>query len=386
MAELTKEKSEREKPPRRRLRTFLIFFVTLAAVLGVVVVAAYRDGTGFDALRRFLSYGNQESDSTGFTYDASASNRFAVLGDKLAVLSDTQLQVLSGGKDAYSKSVKMSQPALASGGGSAVAWDVGGTELHVVNRDGEQLALTAEENEPFISATLNSAGWLAVTAQKANYKGVVSVYDDKMQLVFTFNSSQRFVTDAYVTNDCKYLAAVTLGQEDSVFVSNIILYNLTNTKPVANYDVKDGLALTIGQVDSEIATVCDTNLTFGTISGKVTATYDYSGEYLREYDLSGDGCAVLMLGRYKSGSMGRLVTVGSDGKEIASLDVNDEVLSVSASGRYIAVLYADRCVIYTQQLKEYATRTGTDYAKSVLMRRDGTALLIASGQATLFLP
>ena len=130
MAELTKKKTEGKKPPRRRFRTFLIFFLTLVVVLGVVVVAAYRDGTGFDALRRFLSYGNTESDSSGFTYDASASNRFAVLGERLAVLSDTQLQVLSGGKDTYSKSVKMNQPALASGGGSAVAWDVGGTELH----------------------------------------------------------------------------------------------------------------------------------------------------------------------------------------------------------------------------------------------------------------
>lgn len=386
MAELTKEKTAANQTPRRRLRTFAIFFLTLLAVLGVVAVAAYRDGTGVDALRRYLSYGGKEESKSDFSYDASASNRFAVLGDSLAVLSDTQLQVLGGGKTVYSKSVKMTQPAMASGGGSAVAWDVGGTELDVVNADGKRLTLTSQENEPFLSATLNAKGWLAVTAQKANYKGAVSVYNDKMQLVFTFNSSQRFVTDAFVTGDCKYLAAVTLGQEDSVFVSNIVLYDLTETKPVADYDVKDGLALAIGEVDSRIATVCDKNLTFGTVSGKVAATYDYAGGYLREYSLSGDGCAVLMLGRYKSGSVGRLVTVGADGKEIATLDVSDEVLSVSASGRYIAVLYADRCVIYTQQLKEYASRTGTDYAKSVLMRSDGSALLIASDHTTLFLP
>lgn len=386
MAELLDGETKREAPGRHRFRRFLIFFLTLVVVLAVVVVAAYRDGTGFDALRRFLSYGGKESSTaTDYSYDASSSNRFAVLGDALVVLSDTQLQVLNGGT-AYTEAVKMSTPALASGGGSAVAWDVGGTELHVVDKDGDRLSLTADENAPFISATLNHSGWLAVTTQKANYKGAVSVYNAQMDRVFTFNSSERFVTDAYVTDDCKYLAAVTLGQEDSVFVSNIVLYDLTRTDPVANYDVTDGLALSIGEVNSELATVCDTKLTFGTTAGKVSASYDYAGEYLREYDLSGDGCAVLLLKRYKAGSMGRLVTVGTDGKEIASLDVNDEVLSVSAAGRYIAVLYADRCVIYTQQLEEYATRSGTDYAKSVLMRSDGSALLLTSEKATLFLP
>ena len=92
---------EEEKKPRRKLRGCLIFFLTLVAVLGVVVFAAYRDGTGFDALRRYLNYGSVEKagGESVYDYDASASNRFAALGDRLVVLSDTRLRVLnaSGG-------------------------------------------------------------------------------------------------------------------------------------------------------------------------------------------------------------------------------------------------------------------------------------------------
>ena len=49
-------------------------------VLGVVLVAAYRDGTGFDALRRLCSYGSGEESTAEaqYDYDASDSNRFAV--------------------------------------------------------------------------------------------------------------------------------------------------------------------------------------------------------------------------------------------------------------------------------------------------------------------
>ena len=80
------------------------------------------------------------------------------------------------------------------------------------------------------------------------------------------------------------------------------------------------------------------------------------------------------------------MTVGTDGEEIASLDVNGEILSVSAAGRYVAVLYTDSLVIYNPDLQVYATLKGTGYAREALMRSDGSALLIASESAKLFLP
>ena len=409
MADTTKDiwndnDGEEEQPRKpRHLRNFLIFFLTLAVVLGVVLVAAYRDGTGFDVLRRFFSYGTVEKagGETVYRYDASPSNRFAVLGDHLVVLSSTALRILDeSGEEVWSTTVKMESPALASGGGRAVAYDVGGTELYVVDATGPLLTLTAQETEPFIAATLNSKGYLAVTAEKQNYKGCVSVYDkDLSRVIFEFKSSRRFVVDACVTNDADSVAAVTLGQENSVFVSNVVLYDLTGSAAredsqvdggvevdaSADYDISNGLVAAIGQQGNQLVTVSDTCLTFANQKGEVSATYAYDG-YLREFDLSGDDFTVLLLNRYQTGSVGRLVTVGTDGQELGSLDVQQEILGVSAAGRYLAVLYMDSLVIYNQQLQEYATLRGTDYARSVLMRPDGSALLLSSESAILFLP
>lgn len=386
---------EEEKPKKRRgPRGFLVFFLTLAVVLAVVLLAAYRDGTGFDVLRRYLNYGSVEKvgGEVYYEYDASTKNRFAALGDTLVVLSDTSLRVLAqSGEEIWSTPVNMSAPALSQGGGRAVAYDVGGTALYVVDENGLVMSLTADEEEPFIAATLNRKGWLAVTAEKRNFKGWVGVYGQDMEdLVFEFNSSRRFVIDAYVADDCASLAAVTLGQENSVFVSNVVLYDLTKPgevdHPMADYDISDGLVAAIGQQGGKLAAVSDTCLTFADAKGDVTASYSYGGAYLRDYDLSGDGFAVLLLNRYQSGSVGRLVTVDADGTELGSLDVNEEVLSVSAAGRYLAVLYADRLVVYNQDLQVYASLRGTGYAREVLVRTDGSALLLSSEYAGLFLP
>jgi len=214
----------------------------------------------------------------------------------------------------------------------------------------------------------------------------VDVYDDSMERVFVFRSSVRFVEDAYVTNDGGYLAAVTLGQENSVFVSNIVLYDLTKEDPVADYDISDGLVIAIGQQDGKLVTVSDNCLTFANTKGEVSAAYSYQGAYLREYDISGGGFTTLLLNRYQSGSVGRLVTVDTDGEELGSLDVNGEIQSISAAGRYLAVQYIDSLVVYNQALEVYASLKGTDDAKEALMRPDGSVLLLSSESASLFLP
>ena len=387
MADKTREQSNSRL--RRALRSFLIFFLVLVIVLGVVVVAAYRDGTGFDVLRRYFNYGSKETigGESIYDYDASPSNRFAVVGDHLAVLSAASIRVLdSTGGEVWSAPVKMDHPALVSGGERAVGYDVGGTELHLVDSEGEVLTLTANEDEPLISARLNDKGWLAVTAERRNYKGWVTVYDGEGELVFKFESSRRYVTDAYVTDDCKFLAAVTLGQEDGVFVSNVVLYDLTKEDPVANYDVSDGLVVSIGQQGDRLVTVSDTGLTFAGTDGTIDASYAFGEGYLREYDLGGEDFAVVQLNRYQSGSVGKVISVAADGTELGSLDVNREILDLSASDRYLAVLYMDSLVIYNRELQVYATLNGTDYAKAVLMRPDGSALLLSSESATLFLP
>lgn len=379
-----------EKPQGGGPRRFRLFLLVLVLVLGVVIAAAYRDGTGFDVLRRRLNYRSARSDGsqTGYQYDASALNRYADLDGTLVVLSDTRLQVLSGqGEEVWAADVNMKHPAIHQGGGRAVCYDIGGTELYVVDSTGERLHLTQEDDEPLISARLNEDGWLAVTAERQGYKGAVSVYNASLSSpAFVFNSAGRFVSDACVGRNGRFLAAVTLGQESGTFVSSIVLYSMTEEEPMASYDVTDGLAAAIAEQDGKIVTVCDTCLSLASSDGEVTGTYGYGGSYLREYALGGEDFSALLLNRYQSGSVGRLVTVDGDGEAIASLEVTQEVLDLSAAGRYLAVLYTDRLVIYNRDLQVYAALNGTDYAGDVIMRRDGAALLLSADAGRLFLP
>ncbi|MPM82935.1 hypothetical protein SDC9_129997 [bioreactor metagenome] len=62
------------------------------------------------------------------------------------------------------------------------------------------------------------------------------------------------------------------------------------------------------------------------------------------------------------------------------------MLSLSAAGRYLAVLTADRLELYTADLTPYASVTGAQGARSAVVQEDGSVFLIGSETARLYLP
>ena len=357
-------------------------------ILALALAALAHNG-GFDALRRYLHYGRAGNYSAQalYRYEPSASNRFALLGESLVVLSDTNVSLIgANGLEIWSTSVRMSAPALYAANGRAVAYDVGGTELHLLDASGELLALENGEDEPFLSARLNRNGWLTVVSGERRGKNLVQVYNASQKLTFAYYASTRFVLDAVATDDNGRLAMLALGQEDGAFVSDLLFYRLNEEEREADCLLPDALALEIAQKASSLTVVADTCVLSVRTGGELRARYEYEGDHLREYDCGGDGFTALVLNRYASGSVGRLVTVDANGEELGSLDVREEILGLSAAGHYLAVLYADRLVVYHPSLQPYASLTGTDGLQDILMGTDGSVLMLGASSATLFLP
>ena len=120
--------------------------------------------------------------------------------------------------------------------------------------------------------------------------------------------------------------------------------------------------------------------------GTEAGSYSYNWRYLKGYALDGDRGCSLLLGRYRAGTEADLVNVDFSGQETASLELNCQVLSMSAAGRYLSVLTVDQLTIYSDDLREYHITEELQGARKVLQRPDGSALLIAGETARLYLP
>ena len=384
------ERTPEEEAPKRRwgrafLRRLWGLVLTAAVVLGVVAVVLLQNSTYLDRVRRWLAYG--EGDEVRYAFAADPTNRFGQVEDLLVVANQNNLQFLRQDGTAYfTHQIQLSQPALDVGGDFAVAYDIGGRNLVVSGKDQITLEVTLDEGYGWISARLNREGWLAAVSEKSGYKGSVTVYNEQQEPVFTYNSSSRFLMDVRVSDDCRTVLVEALGQEDGSFCTQQITYALDETEPTCEVLLHDHLSMDLGQIEETWVSISDKEISFADEEGSLLGTFSYGDRYLRQYSLGGSGFAALLLNRYQAGSIGSLATVDGTGEVIATLDVNQEVLDVSAAGNYLGVLMGNNLVIYDRNLEEYSRLENTGYANRVLMNTDGSALVIGGSSAFRYLP
>ena len=379
-------KSRLKKPVRDPKKIALAALIVL--VLAVVGLAAYRNGTGFDVLRRKMALASFPENANGtrgsYSFEQDRLNRYAPLGDGyLLVVSSKSIQILDGkGSTVYADEVYLDNPVVQYSGGMAVVYDVGGTTLRWLDRSGE---LKKIDCTGILAATLNSEGWLAITDQTSGYKGAVQIYTPGQEQAFTFYSSERFVTDACVLPGGKRFAAVTVGQKDGIFISNILIYRLDSIEPESSYAVEDGYVTHLGTVGDHLSLAADTCLTSLADDGTFAGSYDYSALYLRDCDFGGDGFTTLLISRFKSGTLGAVMTVGKDGTVLAAQEMDEEILDISAAGDYVSVLYKDRVQIYTENMELYAERASGQVSR-IFQQEDGTVLAVGTTSAFIIVP
>lgn len=390
-----------EKQPKKKrniLVRLLLFLIALALVLGAVGLVVFRDHLNMDSFKRWFTYRTLSLSDSGqaesFRYSGSSNDVFADLDGDLLVCSGNAISLYSGSGTQYvDQPVSMSAPAVDVNSGTAVVYDAGGRELYVFRQ--RDLVFDLDCGGSILSAHLNGSGLLTVVSQESGYRGVVTVYGASGEVRAALRLSSAYIMEAALADDGVTLAVVTLGQEAGAFTSTLSVYDLGAVSPgEVSYDVVPSAAASLGgsvilslkQSGGVVWALGDRGLSVLDAAGTLLNTVDWSDRYLKSYSLSGDGFAVAQLGKYRAGSQGELCVVGADGSLAGSLPLEEQVLSVDAAGRYFAVLTADRLDIYTSDLTLYSSLAGTQSARKVLLRADGTAMLISTDSARLYVP
>lgn len=383
-----------KKPPNLFVR-FLAFLVTLALMVGAVALVVNYDKLNFDSIKRWFTYRNLERSESGqsesFVFEGGESSQFAVLDHELLVCSGKDVRLYSGSEQvSLDQAISIQNPVVDTVGNAALVYDAGGQSLFVYRDRAEVFSLSLEDGQQLLAASMNSQGWLVVVSQESGYKGIVTVYDNTFSPQIQLHLSSRFVMDAVLSPDSKSLALLTLGLNDNAFESRVDFYQLNRTEEETEPDwtcpVGGDVILAMRWDNSGIWALGETSLSILSTDGTVTGSCNYGDLYLKGFSLDGDGTAVLLLGKFRAGTSAELWVVNADGETQAFLSIEEQVLSLSAAGRYVALLTADRLDIYNQDLEVYSTLEGTQGAQTVLQQSDGSAMLIDSTTARLYVP
>jgi len=360
-------------------------WLLLALVLVVILVSflvVNRDNLTIDGLKRSISYRNlgESSLAETFSYAAGKEGSFGAFGGGLVVAGRSGFTYYDkSGKAALSDEVSMSDPVLSTGGSYGMVYDLGGTDLRVFDKQDIIYEVTADNK--IISAQMNQNGWAAVCTEGTDANGVVTVYNSTGEAVYEWYSRTGYLVSAAVSPDDKHMSVLTMTGEGS----RIVGFDLGSDEEQGEYIAEESLIFSIMYTSAgTVLALAEDSVVYLDKSVQLVTSYEYESSYLRSFAF--DDVLALYLGDTGSGSTGRLVLLGEKGELLGEEQASRGVISMSVSGKYLGVLYDDGLEIYRGSLTLYHDTEDADGMDAVIMRSDGTALLIGSYQATLYIP
>lgn len=375
-------------PKQLTLRQQLLLLLAgVLALILIVFVASYRDRMGLSLVQRWFTYDNDRHSIT-YSHGARSEDLFAGVNYKLLVCSDGVLQLLSpSGETILHEQHSFSSPAMSSNGKQAVVYDAGGQTLYVIAKDKIVFTSTLMTDQHIRSATINQSGWLAVTTKESGYRGVVTIYNSSRELFMAINLSEYYPVSAMVTSDNKGVYVLTEGQNNGIFESRLLYYTFDDKEPRAQISLGDQMVLSMRSTSNRSWVLSDSGLYTLLPSGELFSQYEFRGNYLRSASLDGNDFAALLLSPSQSGSVGTLVTVDSNGQVIGTLELEEQVLSLKASGRYVAVLTANQVILYNRDLTNVISSSSSiSGIRTIALFADGSLALISDELVRLYIP
>ncbi|MCI9654815.1 MAG: hypothetical protein HFF45_02200 [Lawsonibacter sp.] len=380
---------KRLKKPNVVLR-LLTLLVTAFLILGAMVLVIYRDTVNVDTLKRWLTYQSMEpGQAAPFPHAGGDKLSVAYLDSGVVTASAAGAHYYGLDGEPLAEAVlSMENPVLSASNTTAVVYDAGNQSLFAFRNGRQSFSLSLSGGADLLSARPNNSGWLAVTAQQSGYKGAVTVYDSRGIEVIQISLSSTFAVDAAVSPDGRTVAVVTIGQQGGAFFSRLLLYHVNQEEPFAQLELGSLSVLDMDFDEDLIWLVGEDRLLTVSLSseGETLQTYYISPNYLKGCSLGGDGFALVLTGRYRSGNADQAIIVDSAARAVQVLPLSNQILDYAAAGSYCALLTGTRLNIYDSTLTPYSSLDNVLAARRLDLAPNGSALLANGQQAWLYIP
>ena len=380
--------------PRRRrvrrhpVRVFIYVLFFAAVITGLILFVTYRNQLTADAFNdlisrlRFFGQGDEDQAET-FSYDDYMLSRFASFQRGVALLSEDRLVIYGpSGQEKYGVDCAFGQPALAVSDRTVLAYDRGGQS--VILTDNSTTLLKKDWDGALITACMNRKGAFALVSAERGYASVCNVFDDRQREIYKWYSRDQYILSASLSPSTGLLALCSYGQEPGGRQTGrvTLLDTGRDDKPVMTRDLPDTMPLGVGFMSEKLFyTVTEADASFYNEKGELLLDWSFGGRRLLDYAASDEGFLALCL---SGGDAFDLLVLDEKGVRVKRT-VSGKPDALSVAGGWVGLLTGGEARVYNAGLEDKGPPCATD-ALALLMRGDGTALLLGKNGSTVFKP
>lgn len=380
------EETPEERKPSAKKR-WLIFIGVFLLILLLLAWFLLSNSTSLDGVKRFFRYlGKDEAQYGRLQFESYGTCSYALADDRFAVATQGGATLFAEDGSALCRvQGSFSNPAMKRAGSYLLLYDIGGTRLVLLNSEGNTLLDTTAAGEIY-DAELSSEGYISVLCESTDARASLTVYTKSGATPYIRTSKNHYLNTCAVSPDGKYAAVSTLGQQEISFTGTVQLLQTDQEEVAAELSLGAQMIYDLRFLTNKrLCAIGEQRIVFFETDGTVVSEYEEDDGVLSGYSFDGDGFLTLVYDLYDTEGGSRLVTLDDAGKEIAAVRLSRSPAHVSACGGYVCILNDQELLIYDRSLTLKNKTENAGYL-AALVRSDGTAMCVSSGEAVLYIP
>lgn len=366
---------------------FLIFLAALLVFVCVSMLCNLELFTyeNFYYLAKDISAASNLLTGSGdvINYETSVRNQtFTLYRGGLAVGGDSGLQLFTAtGRETLNTSPDYIQPVLHGSVSYLLVYDIGEKRYSVYN---SFVCVHHEETEyPIFTGAMSDSGYYAVVSESYNHAGVVSLYNDRFELVNRYNRTD-MVTCTDINEAGNRVAFATVGMQNGAYESTLVIAVPGQSQTHVEMKFDSLFAYDVAFIDQHRILLVGDRATYiiSVDDGTVICPIEYAGMQLAYADTN-QSVTALMFSINPVSDTYRMIVTDKNGKLIADETFDAGISQLSVFEDYVYCMADSGIVRINPATLEYWLIECSTQGKSLLIT-DKDEVLVCGGQSAAY--
>ncbi|MEG1442415.1 MAG: DUF5711 family protein, partial [Oscillospiraceae bacterium] len=210
-------------------------------------------------------------------------------GDDVLLLSNKGLTAIDrSGKKKWKVEAQLTSPLIDIDEKYILIADLDGNNYTATYKDGKIQHEFKVQND-IISAKVNKSGNTAIATEEAGYKGMVSVFNNRGDNIYTWHSGEGYIVDVDISDNSRYLAVSQMMSDGDEVYSRIQFIDIFRGEIVSTAFCESALVANITfDKNDDVVAVSDKNVVGYTKKGKQRFDINLAGKKTTNFILGND--------------------------------------------------------------------------------------------------
>jgi len=240
-------------------------------------------------------------------------------------------------------------PVVKTSGKYVVVADIDGTHIYLL--EGSGLKKEINTTRKIKNVSVNSSGYCVAVTEGDMHKRDVTVYNEKGNEVFVWNSGNMLVIDAVIADNNKNIIISSLDTQDGSIKTNLNFYNISKTEPIATFVHDSDLISSLNTINNYVYCIGESKTYIYKVSGGLKSEIEYTGKTLLSYKVNKNGIVMSFLESTVKGKRYNVEAYSESGRlkgaleheyKTKYLDISDDYIVIERNGLICVIDYNGR--------------------------------------------